>query len=56
MGGATAKAIQVLMCHADLSMTQQRSHLSPATTEPAIQTLRAWIGLIVRPPPRGSRR
>ncbi len=39
MRGASPKAIQELMRHADLTMTQRYTHLSPAARESAVRLL-----------------
>ena len=39
MRGASPKAIQELMRHADLAMTQRYTHLSPAARESAVRLL-----------------
>jgi site-specific recombinase XerD len=39
MLGASPKAIQELMRHADLAMTQRYTHLSPAARESAVRLL-----------------
>ena len=39
MRGASPKAIQELMRHSDLSMTQRYTHLSPAARRSAIELL-----------------
>jgi hypothetical protein len=49
MLGASPKAIQELMRHADLAMTQRYTHLSPAARESAVRLLDGLGGV---PPTR----
>jgi site-specific recombinase XerD len=54
MRGAPARAIQELVGHADLTMTQRYMHLSPAALDSAIRLLEQPAGPAIGPKDFGN--